>query len=77
MMTEHDDPIPRDYDGWRYCIEHWCGIPLTADFVSQRIAALEDRGNEHTRRFVECYGQAHHAQVLGWFRRWIQTDNPS
>ena len=68
-MTEYEDPIPRNYDHWRHCIEHWCGVPLTRTFAEERIRALEDPGNEHTRRFVECYGEAHHRAVLDWFRR--------
>ncbi len=68
-MTEHDDPIPQTYEGWQHCIEHWCGIPLTADFVNARIQALENPSEEHTRKFIQCYGQDHHGRVLAWFRQ--------
>jgi len=69
MSTEFTDPIPSTSEEWRHCIEHWCGIELTPDFVKARIKALENPHDEHTRRFIECYGEAHRQQVLAWFKR--------
>lgn len=60
------DPVPQDYDAWRHCIEVDCGIQLTAPWIEQRIAALNDERDHHTRRFVELWGPAHHERVLGW-----------
>lgn len=68
-MTEMDDPIPQTMDQWRRCIEVDCGIPLTVDFAKKRIQDLEDSGNFHTQRFIECYGTDHHQRVLSWFRQ--------
>lgn len=68
-MTDTDDPIPRTSEQWRHCIEHDCGIPLTAEFVAARIRALENPNDQHTRRFIECYGRDHHQRVLAWFRQ--------
>lgn len=67
MMNEHDDPIPRNYQAWRHCIEHWCGIPLTREFIEQRLQELSRPEDEHTKKFIESYGQAHHEQVTAWF----------
>ncbi|MEM0921899.1 MAG: hypothetical protein AAGF44_12180 [Pseudomonadota bacterium] len=61
--------IPTNYEEWEHCITVKCGIPLTADFVAQRIAALDDPGDYHTQKFIERWGQAHHAQTLAWFRQ--------
>ena len=61
MTTEHTVPIPRTR-------EHWCGIELTPQYIRTRIEALENQRDEHTRRFIECYGPAHHQRVLKWFR---------
>lgn len=66
------DPVPRDYDGWRHCIEVDCGIALTAFWIRQRIAALRDAEDRHTRRFVELWGAEHHRQVLAWFCRALE-----
>jgi len=69
MTTEPTDPIPRTFEEWRYCIEHWCGIELSPQYIEQRLAAMQNTNDEHTRRFIESYGQAHHEAVLSWFRR--------
>lgn len=60
--------IPQDFDEWRDCIEHRCKVPLTAEFIAQRIAIFSDRDREETRRFAALYGDSHLARVLGWFR---------
>ena len=52
MTNETGDPIPRNYDEWRHCIEHWCGITLTPDHIAMRLHALKDNNNEHTRRLL-------------------------
>jgi hypothetical protein len=61
--------IPETYPGWRHCITVHCGIPLTADFVAGRIAALGQGESEETLRFRKHYGDAHWRQVLAWFQR--------
>jgi len=63
------DPIPRSYEEWRHCIESWCRIELTPEYIELRIRALQDTREETTRRFIECYGETYHSAVLGWFQR--------
>lgn len=53
----------------RLCIEVKCGIPLTRNYLCQRIAILSDPACEETRRFAAAYGQAHLDRVITWFRR--------
>ena len=73
-----DALIPETYLGWRHCITVHCGIPLTADFVARRIAALSQADSEETLRFRKLYGDAHWRQVLAWFRHCgLELDNPS
>ncbi|WP_104492607.1 hypothetical protein [Paracoccus denitrificans] len=60
--------IPQTYEEWEHCITVKCGIPLTPAYVAARIAALEDRHDFHTQRFIGRWGEAHHARTLGWFR---------
>ncbi|MEM6972842.1 MAG: hypothetical protein AAF577_08550 [Pseudomonadota bacterium] len=70
-MRKDDDAmalIPTTYEEWEHCITVSCGIPLTADFVATRIAALENENDYHTKRFVEVWGDGHRAQTLQWFR---------
>lgn len=64
-----DTVLPRDYDGWRDCIEHKCAIPLTRDYIDHRLRILSDPGLEETRRFVASYGEAHLKQIVAWFER--------
>lgn len=59
--------IPRSYNEWRHCIEVDCGIPLTPDFVSDRIEALTRSGSEEASRFARLYGNEHLQRVIGWF----------
>jgi hypothetical protein len=59
--------IPEHYPDWRHCIETVCGIPLTPDYIRERIAALADPHEFHTQRFVDCYGDAHLQRVRAWF----------
>lgn len=61
--------IPQTYDEWEHCITVQCGIPLTATFVANRIKALEDEKEFSTQKFIECWGEAHHAKTLEWFRQ--------
>ena len=61
--------LPQTYEEWEHCITVQCGIPLTAVFVASRIEALEDEGDFSTQKFIEQWGQAHHAKTLDWFRR--------
>jgi hypothetical protein len=52
-------PIPQTFDE--------CGIPLTPDFVQERLGILGDPGNAETQRFVRLYGEIHWQRVLSWF----------
>ncbi|MGY6587653.1 MAG: hypothetical protein ACXIUB_05125 [Wenzhouxiangella sp.] len=73
-MTDQNDPIPGNYEAWKHCIEHWCEIPLTAEFVEQRLAALNNPKDEHTAKLIDAYGAGHHQQLLAWFQRWANEN---
>lgn len=61
--------IPVTFEAWLVCITVTCGIELSPDFVSKRIAALKNTNDEHTRQLVRCYGQEHVAQLIQWFEK--------
>lgn len=61
--------IPDSYATWRHCIEVECRIPLTLDYVRQRIAALDNPADFHTCQFVARWGEAHRQKVVAWFRQ--------
>ena len=62
-----DSVIPFNYEEWKYCITEKCGIPLTKDFIEERIASLKDFKNEDTKRFIKLYGDRYTSQIIEWF----------
>lgn len=61
--------VPTTSEEWKHCITVSCRIPLTPEFVEQRIAALSNMQDHHTQRFVTRWGEAHRERTLGWFRQ--------
>jgi len=57
------------YDDWKHCITVECGIPLTPQYVEERIAALKNPKDHHTQKFLREYGQPHLIKVIGWFEK--------
>lgn len=57
------------YEDWKRCIIVDCEIPLTLGFVEDRLAALRNRADLHTQKFVDQWGEAHLEQVIGWFEQ--------
>lgn len=64
-----DSIVPDNYEAWRHCIEVECGLRLDAEYVRQRIAALEDPGDHHTQQLVRRWGESHRQRVVAWFQR--------
>ncbi|MEM6536424.1 MAG: hypothetical protein AAF668_01705 [Pseudomonadota bacterium] len=57
------------YDEWKNCITVLCGIPLTEDYIDQRLAALRNPTDYKTQQFVEFWGAGHLERVVGWFEQ--------
>ena len=47
------------YDEWKKCITVDCGIPLTANYIDERIAELNNADNPNTKKFINTWGIAH------------------
>ena len=62
-------PIPSRFEEWHHCITVECGIPLTADYITQRLTVWRNENLEETARFRRLYGDAHWRAVIGWFER--------
>ncbi|MEM9900944.1 MAG: hypothetical protein AAF865_06340 [Pseudomonadota bacterium] len=60
--------VPTTFAEWKHCITVTCDIPLTEKYVRERIAALTDKDDFQTRKFIERWGDAHHARTLEWFK---------
>ena len=57
------------YEDWKHCITVDCGIPLTREYVQQRLAALHDPKDYSRERFVAVWGEEHLTRVIGWFQQ--------
>jgi len=64
-----DALLPTSYAEWRHCIEKKCGLALTPDYITIRLAALRDDRDVHTREFRRIYGEAHLRATIAWFTR--------
>ena len=60
-------PFPQSYDEWHHCITVECGIPLTEQFVADRLAVWHNEDLEETQRFRRLYGDEYWRTVIGWF----------
>lgn len=60
---------PNSYEQWRECIEVRCGVPLTADFISERLSELENGEHPKTKTFAKLYGADHLQNTIAWFRQ--------
>ena len=61
--------IPGSFEEWHHCITVECGIPLTAEFVGERLAIWRNPKIEETVRFRSLYGDDHWHAVISWFER--------
>ncbi len=61
--------IPQNFDDWKICIEKKCGIPLTLEFASKRLAVYEDEGLPETKKFIKLYGKDHLEHIKQWFQQ--------
>ncbi|MEM6940734.1 MAG: hypothetical protein AAF943_02655 [Pseudomonadota bacterium] len=61
--------VPTTFEEWKHCITVRCDIPLTQDYVSERLTALNDLSDYHTQKFIDRWGDAHHAQTVAWFEK--------
>ena len=57
------------YAEWRECIEIHCGIPLTPEFIRERLAELGDGEHPRTRDFERLYGAQHLQRTVQWFQQ--------
>jgi hypothetical protein len=57
------------YGEWKDALTIRCGIPLTREYASERLKALENAADPATADFVRCYGENYRRQVATWFQR--------
>lgn len=62
-------PFPQNYDEWRHCITEECGIPLTAEFVAERLSVWRDEQAQETQRFRKLYGDEYWQHMVSCFEQ--------
>ena len=68
-MNGNTDDYFASYEEWRDAMANLCKIPLTPEYCTERIQALEDLGNSSTTEFIELFGLPYRDRVIGWFER--------
>ena len=61
--------IPHSFETWHHCITVECRIKLSAQYIKDRIASLQNPNDFRTEQFVRLYGDTHRKNVLGWFKQ--------
>ena len=61
--------IPTTYEQWVECITIKCQIPLTKDYIQQRLKSLNDASITETIKFKSLYGDEHLIRIIEWFER--------
>ena len=61
--------IPSNYAEWKYCITVECGIPLTINYIEQRLMELKNIQSTYTQRFIKIYGKQYLENVITWFKQ--------
>ena len=57
------------YEDWKHCITVLCGIPLTTDYINQRLEELKNPSDYGAKKFIDTWGDAHLDRVIGWFEK--------
>lgn len=58
-----------NYQEWHTAITERCGLTLSREYCTERIAVLADESVPSTHGFIRAYGEEYLRQVIDWFRR--------
>ena len=58
-----------NYNDWRNTMIEHAGLTLDHKYCTERIAALQDKGNASTASFLKAYGANYRDQVIAWFQQ--------
>jgi len=58
-----------DFHEWREAITVRCGLALSHEYCTERIAALKDEAVPSTRIFIKEYGDGYRQAVVSWFEQ--------
>jgi len=57
------------YEDWKHFITVSCGIPLTSEYIQERIKDLNNSTDYGTRKLIETWGEDHCKKVIAWFEK--------
>jgi len=60
---------PNSYEEWKHCITIKCDIPLTENYLADRLYALKNPSDYQTQKFIDRWGAAHLARTIAWFEQ--------
>ncbi len=63
----------KNYQDWHHAITEVGGIPLTTEFCTERIEALQNDDDPGTQSFVKLYGATYRDQVIQWFQQALSS----
>ena len=58
-----------DFSEWHKAITLRCGLTLSRDYCTERIATLRDDTVPTTRNFIKDYGENYRTLVISWFEQ--------
>lgn len=58
-----------DFAEWRKAITVRCGLTLSAEYCTERIAELQNEAVPSTRNFIKEYGENYRQAVISWFEQ--------
>ena len=64
-----NEVFPRHFGDWKKCITQKCKIPLTQEYVNERIKLLSDANSSERKRFVEKYGAHWTGTIIDYFKQ--------
>ena len=65
----NDEIFPKHYESWKSCITQKCKIPLTEEFIKNRISILADEDSIERSKFIELYGLHWTNTVISYFKQ--------
>ena len=68
-----NEVFPSTYEGWKHCITELCGIPLTKEYVEERISVFSNENSEEYKRFLKRYGNDWTQKVSGYFQQALKS----
>lgn len=61
--------MPKTFEEWQDCVVNKCNIPLTKEFIQNRLTVYLNKDNSETKKFISLYGERHLNNIIIWLNR--------